>query len=32
MKDNYYLVSPQEFFALDAAAGDTTARVDIFQQ
>ena len=27
-----YLVSPQEFFALDAAAGDTTARVDIFQQ
>ena len=27
-----YLVSPTEFFALDAANGDTTARVDIFQQ
>jgi Putative Ig domain len=27
-----YLVSPTEFFALDVAAGDTTARVDIFQQ
>lgn len=27
-----YMVAPQEFFALDAAAGDTTARVDIFQQ
>jgi len=27
-----YLVSPTEFFALDAATGDTTARVDIFQQ
>ena len=27
-----YMVSPQEFFALDAATGDTTARVDIFQQ
>jgi len=29
-----YVVSPQEFFALDAAPapGDTTARVDIFQQ
>jgi len=27
-----YLVSSGEFFALDAASGDTTARVDIFQQ
>lgn len=27
-----YMVAPQEFFALDAATGDTTARVDIFQQ
>jgi hypothetical protein len=27
-----YMVSPTEFFALDAATGDTTARVDIFQQ
>ena len=27
-----YLVSSSESFALDAASGDTTARVDIFQQ
>ncbi len=27
-----YLVSTGEFFALDAASGDTTARLDIFQQ
>ena len=27
-----YLVSSSEFFALDTATGDTTARVDIFQQ
>ena len=27
-----YLVSSVEFFVLDAASGDTTARVDIFQQ
>ncbi len=27
-----YVVSSEEFFALDAASGDTTARVDIFQQ